>query len=195
MKRKETYGTSGTLIRLRFFGGWKFSKNLVKDKDFVRKAYKGGVSMGGDLPKKSSKAPTFAVWALKDPESGNLHRIQIIKGYLGGRFDDQMEKIYDVAISDNGKADPKIGKVPPVGNTVDVKKATYTNDIGDSQLATVWTDSDFDPSEPAVYYVRGFEIPTPRWTTFDAKKLSVGTCPRALGGHGRRREDGGPTPS
>ena len=94
---------------------------------------------------------------LKDPDSGNLDRIQIIKGYLGGRFGDQQETIYDVALSDGREPDPKTGKVPPVGNTVDVKKVTYTNDIGDSQLSAVCTDPDFDPTQPAVYYVR---VPT-----------------------------------
>jgi hypothetical protein len=167
MQSKEVYGTSGTLIRLRFFGGWGYSKNLVNDKKFVEKAYKGGVPMGSDLPQKAGKAPTFAVWALKDPESGNLDRIQIIKGFINkwGRTD---EKIYDVALSDGRKADPKTGKIGPVGNTVDVKKATYTNDIGDSQLGAVWTDPDFDPAQKAVYYVRVMEIPTPRWSTFDS---------------------------
>ena len=167
MKAKETYGTSGTLIRLRFFGGWKYSKNLVKDKDFVKKAYKGGVPMGQDLPKKAGKAPTFAVWALKDPESGNLDRIQIVKGFINkwGRTD---EKIYDVAWSDDRKPDAETGKLPPVGNTVDVKTAKYTNDIGDSQLSAVWTDPDFDPKQKAVYYVRVLEIPTPRWSTYDS---------------------------
>jgi hypothetical protein len=175
MKRKETYGTSGTLIRLRFFGGWDYDNDLVEDTNFVKKAYKDGVPMGGDLPPKPkrAKAPTFAVWALKDPESGNLDRIQIVKGYLGGRFNDQTEKVYDVALSDDRKADPKTGKIPPVGNTVDVKKATYTNDIGDSQLSVVWTDPDFDPTQPAVYYVRVLEIPTPRWTTYDSVKSGI----------------------
>jgi len=175
MKRKETYGTSGTLIRLRFFGGWGYSDNLVEGKDFVKKAYAGGVPMGGDLPAKRGRAtaPTFAVWALKDPESGNLDRVQIIKGYLGGRFDDQMQKIYEVALSDGRKVDPKTGKVPPVGNTVDVAKATYTNDIGDSQLSAVWTDPDFDPTRPAVYYVRVLEIPTPRWSTYDSVRSGL----------------------
>ncbi len=172
MKRKETYGTSGTLIRLRFFGGWDYSKNLVKDKDFVKKAYNGGVPMGGDLPKKASKAPTFAVWALKDPESGNLDRVQIIKGFINkwGRTD---EKIYDVALSDGRKADPKTGKVPPVGTTVDIKKATYTNDSGESQLSVVWTDPEFDPKQKAVYYVRVLEIPTPRWSTYDSARNNL----------------------
>jgi hypothetical protein len=174
MKRKETYGTSGTLIRLRFFGGWDFDKNLVNDKDFVKKAYAGGVPMGSDLPAvpKKAKAPTFAVWALKDPESGNLDRIQIIKGFINkwGRTD---EKIYDVALSDGRKTDPKTGKVAPVGNTVDVKKATYKNSIGDSQLSAVWTDPDFDPTQRAVYYVRVLEIPTPRWSTYDSARNNL----------------------
>ena len=172
MKSKETYGTSGTLIRLRFFGGWDYPKNLDKDKDFVKKAYDGGVPMGQDLPKMAGKAPTFAVWAQKDPESGNLDRIQIIKAFVN-KWGLAGEKIYDVAWSDNRKPDAATGKLPPVGNTVDVKKATYTNDIGDTQLSAVWTDPDFDPMVRAAYYVRVLEIPTPRWTTYDAAKLGV----------------------
>jgi hypothetical protein len=171
IKRKETYGTSGTLIRLRFFGGWDYSNKLVDDKKFVEKAYKGGVPMGSDLPEMSSKAPTFAVWALKDPDSGNLDRVQIIKGWYQKGL--PREKVYDVVWSDNRKQNAETGKVPAVGNTVDIKKATYTNDIGDTQLSAVWTDPDFDPSQHAVYYVRVLEIPTPRWTTYDAAKLGV----------------------
>jgi hypothetical protein len=172
MKAKETYGTSGTLIRLRFFGGWDYPKGLDNDKNFVEKAYKGGVPMGRDLPKKAGKAPTFAVWALKDPDSGNLDRVQIIKGFVNkwGRTD---EKVYDVVWSDNRKPDAKTGKLPSVGNTVDVKKATYTNDIGDSQLSAVWTDPDFDPKQRALYYVRVLEIPTPRWSTYDSVKSGL----------------------
>jgi hypothetical protein len=170
--RKETFGTSGPMIRLRFFGGWDYSKKLVKDKNFVKKAYKNGVPMGQDLPKKSGKAPTFAVWAMKDPESGNLDRIQIVKGWYDKRGYG-FEKIYDVAWSEDRKPDEKSGKLPPVGNTVDIKKATYTNTIGDTQLSAVWTDPDFDPSQHAFYYVRVIEIPTPRWSTYDAATLGV----------------------
>jgi len=172
---KETYGTTGTLIKLRFFGGWKYSKKLVGDKKFVEKAYKGGVPMGQDLPKKKGKAPIFAVWALKDPESGNLDRIQIVKVWTDARNGMPREKIYDVAWSDMDKRKPdaKTGKLPPVGNTVDIKKATYTNDIGDSQMSVVWKDPDFDPAIKAAYYVRVLEIPTPRWSTYDAVKLGV----------------------
>jgi hypothetical protein len=172
MKRKETFGTSGPLIRLRFFGGWNYPRNLVDKKNFVETAYRKGVPMGSDLPKKAGKAPTFAVWALKDPESGNLDRIQIIKGFIN-RWGRSGEKIYDVAWSDDRKPDAKTGKLPAVGNSVDVKKATYTNDIGDTQLSAVWTDPDFDPEQKAVYYVRVLEIPTPRWTTYDASRNNL----------------------
>jgi len=172
MKAKETYGTSGTLIRLRFFGGWNYPDSLVNDKDFVAKAYKGGVPMGQDLPKQAGKAPTFAIWALKDPESGNLDRIQIVKGFIN-KWGRTGEKVYDVAWSDDRKPDPKTVKLPPVGNTVDVKTAKFTNDIGDSQLSAVWTDPDFDPKQKAVYYVRVLEIPTPRWTTYDSVKTGL----------------------
>jgi len=174
MKSKETYGTSGTLIRLRFFGGWNYPNDLPSDNAFVEKAYAGGVPMGDDLTDMPSgaKAPTFVVWALKDPESGNLDRIQIIKVWLDTRMGRSAEKIYDVALSDGRKVGTD-GKVPPVGNTVDVKKATYTNDIGDSQLATVWTDPDFDPTRRAAYYVRVLEIPTPRWSTYDAVRNNL----------------------
>ena len=122
-----------------------------------------------------AKAPHFAVWALKDPQSGNLDRIQIVKVWAHPANGYPQEAIYDVAWSDmdKRKPDPKTGKLPPVGNTVNVKKATYTNNIGDSQLSVVWTDPKFDPTIPAAYYVRVLEIPTPRWSTYDAVKLGV----------------------
>jgi hypothetical protein len=180
---------------VRLFGGWNYPADMDKDPDFVKKGYDGGVPMGGDLPAMpaGAKAPTFAVWALKDPESGNLDRVQIIKGWYKGGY--PWETVYDVAWSDNRKpvgGDGKpiqmvrtdghrttyVGvtspaKLPPVGNTVDIKKATYKNSIGDTQLSAVWTDPDFDPSLHAVCYVRVIEIPTPRWTTYDAKALGV----------------------
>jgi hypothetical protein len=176
IKRKETFGTSGPLIRLRFFGGWSYPADLAKGTDFVKKAYADGVPMGGDLRAKpaDAKAPTFAVWALKDPNSGNLDRVQIIKGWYEAGH--PWEKVYDVAWSDGRKPDQD-GKLPPVGNTVNIKEATYTNDIGDTQLTAVWTDPDFDPTQHAVYYVRVLEIPTPRWTTYDAKALGIDPLP------------------
>jgi hypothetical protein len=173
IQRKETFGTSGPLIRVRFFGGWDFGAGMHKDADFVKKAYANGVPMGRVLPAKptNTKAPTFAVWALKDPDSGNLDRVQIIKGWYENGY--PQEKIYDVVLSDNRKPDPKTGKVPAVGNTVDIANATYTNDIGDTEQSAVWTDPDFKPEHHAVYYVRVLEIPTPRWSTYDAKALGI----------------------
>jgi len=159
MLSKETYGTTGTMIRLRFFGSWDYPADLVEDSDFIKQAYEYGVPMGQDLPEKTSKAPTFAVWAMKDPESGNLDRIQIIKGWASTVTGKPQEKIY--------------GKLPPVGNTVDTAKATWTNDIGDTQLSVVWTDPDFDPTLKAVYYVRVLEIPTPRWSTYDSARNNL----------------------
>ena len=155
MLSKETYGTSGTLIRLRFFGGWDLPAGLTADKHFVKKAYAAGVPMGQDLPphpaKNLDKSPSFAVWAMKDPESGNLDRVQIIKAWSHPAHGFPMEKIYNVAWSDmdQRKPDADTGKLLPVGNTVNIKEATYTNDIGDSQLSAVWTDPDFDPTHPA----------------------------------------------
>ena len=169
MKRKETYSTSGVRIPVRFFGGWELGAGLLKQKDWVQAAYAKGVPMGSDLRSPTAKAPSFAVWATKDPDSANLDRIQIVKGW--SRNGQSFEKIYDVAWAGARKPDPKTGKVPPIGSTVDLNKATYTNSIGAVELKTVWTDPDFDPSLDAFYYVRVLEIPTPRWSTMQAVKL------------------------
>jgi hypothetical protein len=171
MLRKETFGTSGVRIKVRLFGGWDLHPDVLNEKDWVKTGYAKGVPMGGDLPLKAGKEPTFIVWAVKDPDDANLDRIQIIKGWTkSGQI---FEKIYDVAWSGNRKPDPETGKVPAVGNTVDVKNATYTNSIGAVELKKVWRDPDFDPNQHAFYYARVLQIPTPRWTTYDAKKLGV----------------------
>ena len=171
MQRKETFGTSGVRMRVRFFGGWDYNPDVLNQRDWVKTGYAKGVPMGGDLPAKAGQAPTFIVWAVKDPSDGNLDRIQIIKGWTkSGQI---FEKIYDVAWSGDRKPDPVTGKVPAVGDTVDVKNATYTNSIGGVELKKVWRDPAFDPSLHAFYYARVLQIPTPRWTTYDAKKLGV----------------------
>jgi hypothetical protein len=175
MQRKETFGTSGVRIRVRFFGGWDYKPGVLNQKDWLKAGYANGVPMGGDLPRKAGKAPTFIVWAVKHPDDGDLDRIQIIKGWTkSGQI---FEKIYDVAWSGNRRPDTVTGKVPAVGNTVDVKNATYTNTIGAVELKKVWKDPDFDPTLDAFYYVRVLQIPTPRWTTYDAKKLGVPSPP------------------
>jgi hypothetical protein len=127
--------------------------------------------MGGDLPARKTAAPTFIVWAVKDPVDGNLDRIQIIKGW--SKSGQSFEKVYDVVWSGNRQPDSATGKVPAVGNTVDVKNASYTNTIGAVELKKVWTDPEFDPKLNAFYYARVIQIPTPRWSTYDAKKLGV----------------------
>ena len=177
MQRKETFGTSGVRIKLRFFGGWSDFEDLKllgrweSDKAWVKKGYEKGVPMGSDLPAPQAKAPSFVVWAVKDPDSANLDRIQIIKGW--SKNGQTFEKIYDVAWSGERQPDPATGKLPPVGNTVDLLKATYENTIGSVELKTVWTDPDFDASLDAFYYARVLEIPTPRWTTIQAKELGM----------------------
>ncbi len=169
MKRKETYSTSGVRIPLRFFGGWGIEAALFKDRNWLKSAYARGVPMGADLPAKASGSPTFAVWASKDPDSANLDRVQIVKGWsVNGQ---SFEKVYDVAWAGARKPDPTTGKVPPVGSTVDLATATYTNTIGAVELKSVWTDPDFDPSLDAFYYARVLEIPTPRWSTIQGVKL------------------------
>ena len=169
LRRRETFGTSGVRIRPRFFGGWDLSGEVGTD--FVEIGYRDGVPMGSDLRERTGDAPTFLVSAIKDPISANLDRIQIVKGWVdrGQVF----EEIYDVAWSGDRQPTAGDGKLPPVGNTVDVAAATYTNDIGAPGLASSWTDPDFDPGMRAFYYARIIEIPTPRWSTYDAKRLGV----------------------
>jgi hypothetical protein len=173
MQRKEVYATTGTRIRVRVFGGWDFTAGEVTRHDFVAEGYKRGVPMGGDLTKTADgKAPTFMVRALRDPDGANLDRVQIIKGWIDKKGETH-ERIYDVAVSDGRKVNEDGRCKTPVGSTVDIEKATYTNTIGDSLMMAHWTDPDFDPDESAFYYVRVLEIPTPRWTTYDAAFYNI----------------------
>jgi len=155
-------------MTVRFFGGWDFSAEDLDRPNWVEIGYGKGVPMGGDLAAApASKAPTFIVSALKDPYGANLDRVQVVKGWTTADGE-TAERVYDVALSDNRKVSRRTGKAPPVGNTVDVANATYANSIGATQFATLWRDPDFDPAQPAFYYVRVIEIPTPRWTAYDA---------------------------
>ncbi|WP_429820568.1 DUF3604 domain-containing protein [Ensifer sp. B1-9] len=172
MQRKETYATTGPRMIVRFFGGWDFADDDAGNRLPAQIGYAKGVPMGGDLhAAPQGKVPTFLVAALKDPIGANLDRYQIIKGWLdkeGGLH----EKIYDVAWSGDRKPGAD-GKLPSVGSTVDVSNATWTNTIGAPELIKVWKDPEFDPSQPAFYYGRVIEIPTPRWTAYDAKRFGV----------------------
>ena len=177
--RKECYATSGTRMTVRFFGGWDFTPEDSRTRYLAEIGYRKGVPMGGDLPTASAgaKSPTFLVAASKDPIGANLDRVQVIKGWLD-KDGKTHEKIYDVVW---GNADRRRrganGKIPPVGDTVDVSRATWTNTIGDPELMTVWKDPDFDPQQRAFYYVRVLEIPTPRWTDYDSVRFGVKMTP------------------
>ncbi len=174
MYRKETFGVSGPHIKVRFFGGWGYDKAAADGSDWVHRAYQAGVPMGSDLrpkPANNTIAPTFVVWAVKDPTSGSLDRIQIVKGW--SKNGQSFEKIYDVAWSGDRKPDPGTGRVPAVRSTVDLAKATYTNDNGATELKAVWSDPDFDASLHAFYYARVLEIPTPRWTLIQSVKAGL----------------------
>ena len=176
MRRREVYASTGPRITLRFFGGWHFTDDDSFAPDLAAIGYSGGVPMGGDLtlaPK--GKSPAFLIRAVRDPEGANLDRVQMVKGWLDGSGE-LHEKVYNVALADDREPNAA-GDAPPVGSTVDVKNATYTNSIGDPELAVVWTDPNFNRDELAFYYLRVLEIPTPRWTAYDAKFFDLKDLP------------------
>jgi hypothetical protein len=171
MERRETYATTGSRMMVRFFGGWSYEEGDLQSRQPAFAGYAKGVPMGGDLtagPK--GEAPSFMVYAVRDPVGANLDRIQIVKGWLDGKR--TREKVYDIVWSGD-RAPGSDGRLPPVGNTVDAARATWTNTIGAPELGAVWSDPDFDPKQRAFYYVRVLEIPTPRWSTYDAFRFGV----------------------
>jgi hypothetical protein len=168
---KETFATSGPRMKVRVFGGYDFSDATFSDDNWLKLAYENGVPMGQDLKPSTGKAPSFIIHAMKETDGANLDRIQMIKGWVDSDGKTH-EKIYNIALSDD-RTEGAEGKVAPVGNTVDAKNASYTNDIGATELKTVWMDPDFDARQHAFYYVRVIQIPTPRWSTYDAKTLGV----------------------
>ena len=171
-ERKEVFATTGTRIRVRVFAGWNFSEDDLYRSDFARYGYDGGVPMGGDLADApEGAAPALLIRAIRDPDGANLDRIQVIKGWLDGDGKTH-EQVFDVAWSGDRQKDAS-GKLPEVGNTVNVEEASYSNSIGAAGLQAFWRDPDFDPTRRAFYYIRVIEIPTPRWTTYDAKFFGV----------------------
>jgi len=160
-------------MRVRLFGGWEFEESDALRRDLARIGYTRGVPMGSDMIQAPDGAepPSFLVYALRDPMGANLDRIQIVKGWLDADGEPR-ERVYDVAWSDEREPDTE-GNLPSVGNTVDLTIPSWTNTIGASELGTVWTDPDFDPSLKAFYYARVIEIPTPRWTAYDAVKFDL----------------------
>jgi hypothetical protein len=162
---------------VRFFGGWDFEAKDAQDRMPASIGYAKGVPMGADLPAApAGRAPSFLAAALKDPIGANLDRIQIVKGWLDAKGE-LHERVFDVAWSGGRKADARTGKLPSVGSTVDVENAAWSNSIGAPELIAVWTDPEFDPAQRAFYYARVIEIPTPRWTAYDAKRFGVKPLP------------------
>ena len=170
-RRKETFATTGPRMRVRFFGSYEFSDDALESSDLVAKAYEHGVPMGADLPARRRGAPQFLVWAVQDPESAKLQRVQVIKGWI--EDGEPEERVYDVACSDDLEVDPETHRCPDNGAEVNLADCSVSANVGAAQLKTLWTDPDFDRRERAFYYVRALENPTCRWSTWDAMRAGT----------------------
>ena len=175
MRRKETFSTSGSRIQVRFFGGYGLDGDLVDAPDSIARAYSGGVPMGADLPSDGEGAPAFYAWAIRDPNTVGLQRLQIVKGWI--EDGEHQETVVDVACSDGGRVDPETQRCPDNGATVDLATCDVSEGLGAAELSAVWSDPDFDPAQHAFYYVRVLENPKCRWSTWDA--IRAGVAPRA----------------
>ena len=172
LRRKETWGTTGPRIQVRFFGGFDMASVIPGEAGWIEAAYEKGVPMGGELKAANATgAPTFALWAIKDADSASLDRIQIVKGWSSGGV--SHEQVFDAVWSGDRAIDPKTGKLPPVENTVNLETLEYSNVNGAVELKGTWTDPNFRADRNAFYYVRVLEIPTPRWSMFDAKEAGI----------------------
>lgn len=174
MERREDYATTGPRMRLRLFGGWGFESEDALRRDLADIGYRCGVPMGGDLTRAptADAVPRFLIYTLRDPIGADLNRIQIVKGWLDNETGETMERVYDVVWSGD-RAPDQDGKLPPVGDTVDLSIPSWINTIGASELGTVWQDPEFDPSERVFYYARLLEIPTPCWAAYDAVRFGI----------------------
>ena len=170
-RRKETFATTGPRIRVRFFAGYDYPDDLVEDPEMIAKAYAGGVAMGGELVASGRRAPRFLLWATRDPASAPLARLQVIKGWVDAG--EARERVYDAACSDGLQMDATTHRCPDNGARVNLDDCSFSEDVGDPELRTLWTDPDFDAAARAVYYVRVLENPTCRWSTWDAIRAGV----------------------
>ena len=170
LSRREVYATTGPRISLRFFAGYDFQQDDLDLENFVASGYEKGIPLGGELNAKKDAPPGFLFAAMKDPLGANLDRLQIVKGWI--ESGEMKEKVFNVAWSDDRQLDDK-GNIAPVGNTVNLEEATWTDTIGDAALVGIWSDPEHDPSKAAVYYARVIQIPTPRWTLYDKVRFGI----------------------
>jgi hypothetical protein len=175
LRRKETFATSGTRMKVRFFAGYDLANVQLDNHELIGTAYKNGATMGSTLQASDDRAPTFLTWAVADPNTAKLQRVQIIKGWLENG--EHQEQVFDVACSDGLSVDPQTHRCPDNGAQVNLDDCSRTANVGASELKTLWQDPDFTAGQEAFYYVRVLENPVCRWSTWDA--IRAGEKPRS----------------